>query len=186
MLDKGSNVSKAIANRYARALADVVSRTGDYRTALGELEDFAALYRASAELRDVVRTPAVAAAEKSRILEAILQRMGTSKLVANFFRILLENYRLVLIDDIVEAFKKVAHERLGVVEVQISSATELSDAERRALLARFEGITRKKVEVEFEVERELLGGVLAQISSTIYDGSVRGHLQRIRERLMAR
>ncbi len=179
-------MSKAIASRYARALADVVSRTGDYGTALRELEDFAAIYRASAELRDVVRTPAVTTAEKSRVLEAILHRMGTSKLAGNFLRVLLKNYRLVLIDDIVEAFKKVANERLGVVEVQISSATVLSEVERQALLARFEGITRKKVEVEFQIEKGLLGGVLAQIGSTVYDGSVRGHLQRIRERLMAR
>ncbi len=179
-------MSKAIANRYTRALADVVSRTGDYGTALRELEDFAAIYRSSAELRDVVRTPAVAPADKFRILETILERMGTSRLAGNFLRVLLKNYRLVLIDDIVEAFKKVADERLGVVEVQISSAAELSEAERRALLVRFEGITRKKVEVEFQIEKQLLGGVLAQIGSTIYDGSVRGHLQRIRERLMAR
>ena len=179
-------MSKAIANRYARALADVVSRTGEYGAVLRELEDFAAMYRSSAELRDVVRTPAVASADKFRILETILQRMGTSKLVGNFLRVLLRNYRLVLIADIVEAFKKVANERMGVVEVQISSATVLSDAERQALLARFESITRKKVEVEFQIDKPLLGGVRAQIGSTIYDGSVRGHLQRIRERLMAR
>ena len=179
-------MSKAISHRYARALADVVSRTGDYGTALRELEDFAALYRASAELRDVVRTPAVTSADKFGILEAILQRMGTSHLVGNFLRVLLKNYRLVLIDDIVEAFKEVANQRMGVVEVQISSAAELLEAERQALLARFESITRKKVEVEFQIDQQLLGGVLAQIGSTIYDGSVRGHLQRIRERLMAR
>lgn len=179
-------MSKAIANRYARSLADVVSRTGDYGAALRELADFAALYGASTELRDVVRTPAIAAADKFRILETILARMGTSKLVGNFLRVLLQNYRLALIADIVEAFKKVANERMGVVEVQISSAAELSEAERQTLLARFETITRKKVEVEFQIEKQLLGGVLAQIGSTIYDGSVRGHLQRLRERLMAR
>jgi len=179
-------VSKAIVNRYARALADVVSRTGDYGTVLRELEDFAAIYRSSAELRDVVRTPAVAAADKFRILETILARTGTSKLAGNFLRVLLQNYRLVMIDDIVEAYKKVANERMGVVEVQISSAAELSEAERQTLLARFGTITKKKVELEFQIEKQLLGGVLAQIDSTIYDGSIRGHLQRIRERLMAR
>lgn len=179
-------MSKAISHRYARALADVVGRTGEYATALRELEEFAALYRASAELRDVLRTPAVTSADKFGILEAILQRMGTSHLVGNYLRVLLKNYRLVLIDDIVEAFKKVANERLGVVEVQISSAAELLEAERQALLTRFEGITRKKVEVEFQIDQQLLGGVLAQIGSTIYDGSIRGHLQRIREQLMAR
>jgi F-type H+-transporting ATPase subunit delta len=73
-----------------------------------------------------------------------------------------------------------------VVQVRVSSATELSEAERQTLLGRFEAITEKSAEVEFQVEKELLGGVLAQIGSTVYDGSVRGHLLRIRERLMAR
>ncbi|MFB3922055.1 MAG: ATP synthase F1 subunit delta [Terriglobia bacterium] len=179
-------MSKAISHRYARALADVVGRTGDYSTALRELEEFAAVYRANAELRDVFRTPAVTPADKSGILETILARAGTSRTVGNFLRILLKNYRLVLIDDIVEAFKEAAHERMGVVEVQISSAVDLSEAERQALRTRFESITGKQVDVEFQIAKELLGGVVAQIGSTIYDGSVRGHLARIRERLVAR
>jgi len=176
----------AIANRYARALADVVARTGDYRRMQGELQDFAAVYRESADLRDVLRTPAVSPQEKTRVLEEILRRLGTSTIGANFLRVLLGNYRLALLDEIIEAFQAIANERLGVARVEIASATELSEAERGALVARFEALTEKRVEVDFRVERRLLGGIEARIGSTVYDGSVRGHLERIRERLMAR
>jgi F-type H+-transporting ATPase subunit delta len=184
--DKEFLLAIAIANRYARALADVVARTGDYRRVQEELQDFAAAFRESADLRDVLRTPAVAPQDKTRVLEAIVQRLGTSTIGGNFLRVLLGNYRLALLGEIIAAFQKIANERLGVAQVEIASATELSEAERGALVARFEALTQKRVEVDFRVERNLLGGIEARIGSTVYDGSVRGHLERMRERLMAR
>ena len=179
-------MAMAIANRYARALADVVGPTGDYRKVLRELEGFASAYQASGELREVLTTPAVPLPEKHAVLAAILARLGVSLVTTNFLRVLAGNYRLNLLDEVIQAYLKIANDRLGIVRVEISSAADLSAAEQEALLARFQMLTQKQVEVEFRVEKELLGGVLAQIESTVYDGSVRGHLQRIRERLTAR
>jgi F-type H+-transporting ATPase subunit delta len=179
-------MASAIAARYARALADVVSRTGEYRRAQEELAAFADVYRQSAELRDVLKTPAVSVNDKTKILEAILARLGTSLTLANFFRVLLANYRLGLVDDIIEAFEKLVTGRLGIARVKISSAAELTPAEQQALTARFEAVTGKKVEATFHTVPALLGGVTAQIESTVYDGSVRGHLERIREKLISR
>jgi len=179
-------MARAIANRYARALADVLGRTGDYRRAQEDLQAFAEVFRDSPELRELLKSPAISVSEKTRVLEAVLARLGTSVTLANFFRVLLANYRLGLLDDIIEAFGKIVRERMGIARVRITSATALSPAEREILAARFATVTRKRVEAEFEVAPELLGGVTAQIGSTVYDGSVRGHLQRIRGRLMAR
>jgi F-type H+-transporting ATPase subunit delta len=179
-------VAMAIANRYARALADVVGRTGDYRKVLQELEDFAGAYQASGELREVLTTPAVPLPQKHAVLATILARLGVSLGTTNFLRVLAGNYRLDLLDDVIQAFVKITNDRLGIVRVEIASAAELSAAERQALLARFQSLTRKQVEVELRLEKALLGGILAQIGSTVYDGSVRGHLQRIREQLRAR
>jgi F-type H+-transporting ATPase subunit delta len=184
-LEKEFPLAIAIANRYARALADVVAQTGDYRRVQGELQDFAEVYAESADLRDVLRTPAVAPPDRRRVLEAILRRLGTSTISGNFLRVLLDNYRLALLEEIMEAFQKMANERLGVARVEIASATELSEAERGTLTTRFEALTQKRVEVDFRVDRNLLGGIEARIGSTVYDGSVRGHLERIRERLTA-
>jgi len=174
----------AVANRYARALADVLGPQGDYRRMLTELEDFTATYRQSAELRTVFESPAVAFADKTKVLAAIMERMGAAAFTANFLRVLLANYRMSLIDEVGQAFRKLAYERLGVTEVRIESAAALSDAEREALLGRFAEITARQVELEFHLNPELLGGVLAQIRSTVYDGSVRGNLQRIRQQLV--
>src|SRR5215472_8331889 len=164
----------AVANRYARALADVLGPQGDYRRVLSELEDFAATYRHSGELRNVFESPAVPLVDRTKVLAAILERMGAGAVTLNFLRVLGANYRMSLLDQVAQAFRKVAYEHLGVTEVRIESATTLSDAEREALRARFADITGRQVELEFHLNPELLGGVLAQIQSTVYDGSVRG------------
>jgi len=175
-----------IANRYARALADVVAASGDYRKVLAELEEFEGAYRESPELREVYDSPAVTLAEKLKVLEAIGQRLGESAVTLNFLRVLLANYRMPLLEEAVQAFRKIANDRQGIVQVTITSASELSERERTNVAERFRKLTGKQVELDFRIESELLGGMRAQIGSTVYDESVRGSLARIREQLMAR
>jgi F-type H+-transporting ATPase subunit delta len=175
-----------IANRYARALADVLAAGGDYRKVLAELEDFETAYRENPELREVFVSPAVALPQKLKVLEAIGQRLGESPVTLNFLRVLLANYRMPLLEEAVQAYRKIANDREGIVQVTITSASELSEAERESVAARFRQLTGKQVELDFRIDNGLLGGMMAQIGSTVYDGSVRGSLARIREQLMAR
>jgi len=174
-----------IANRYARALADVLAATGNYLPVLKELEDFAVLYRESAELREVSETPAVAMAQKLGVLEALTRRLESSHVTRNFLRVLASHYRLPLLEEVIQAFRNVAYARLGIVRVRISSPALLTNEEQALLRARFDELTRQQSELEFHLDSELIGGIVAQIGSTVYDGSIRGHLDRIREQLMA-
>jgi F-type H+-transporting ATPase subunit delta len=175
----------AVANRYARALADIVARTANYRAVQAELEGFRVHYRQSAELREVFETPAVPPPVKMKVLEAILARLGVSQVSSNFLHVLVARYRMGLLDEILAAFVRIGNERLGIVQVKIVSAAPLSEVDQEALRIRFEQITRRQVELEFHENKELLGGVLAQIRSTVYDGSVRGRLDRIRQNLIS-
>ena len=175
-----------VANRYARALADVVASSGNYRKVLEELQDFGRLHRESLELEEAFASPAVGLPQKLKVLAAIGQRLGLSSLALNFLRVLLANYRMPLLEEAIQAYRKIANERLGVVQVIISSASDLSLGEQQNMAAQFRQLTGKQVELEFRVEEGLLGGILAQIGCTVYDGSVRGNLARIREQLMAR
>jgi len=174
-----------VANRYARALAEVVAPSGDYRRVLQELQDFASAYRESHELREVFASPAVALPQKMNVLVVIGQKLGESPVTLNFLRVLLANYRMPFLEEAVQAYRKIANDRLGVVQVSVSSASDLSETERESVAARFRELTGKQVELEFRTDSELLGGILAQIGSTVYDGSVRGNLARIREQLTA-
>lgn len=179
-------MSMAVANRYARALADVVEAQGDYRALGRELADFSAAYHASPELREVFETPAVTLDAKIKVLDAILARLGASRPASNFLRVLVTRFRMSLLEEIRAAYERIVNDRLGIVEVSVFSASELTEDTRQLLRARFQQVTRKQVRMDFQLRENLLGGILAQIRSTVYDGSVRGHLDRIREKLIAR
>jgi len=174
-----------VASRYARALADVVTASGDYRKVLEELQDFERAYGESVELREVFASPAVTLPQKMKVLESIAQRLGASLVTLNFLRVLVTHYRMPVLEEAVHAYRKIANDRMGVVQVTISSASELSESERENVAARFRELTRQQVELEFHIDADLLAGMQAQIGSTVYDSSVRGSLARLRERLMA-
>jgi len=174
-----------VANRYARALADVVGDGGAYRAALDELQVFRTVYGENPELRDLFEAPAVPLLSKLRVLDAVLKRLGLSLAVSNFLRVLVKNYRMTHYEEIWQAFRRIANERLGIAMVKIFSASDLAATEREALAARFREVTGKQVEFEFYLEPELVGGLRAQVDSTVYDGSVRGALSRFKEQLTA-
>jgi F-type H+-transporting ATPase subunit delta len=173
-----------VAHRYARSLADVVAPTGNYLRVLSELEDFSAAYHQSLELREVCETPAVSMVQKLSVLEVLAGKMGSSHVMLNFLRVVISHYRMRLLGEILLAFRNVSYARLGIVQVKISSASELSNEERDLLQARFNELTESQAELEFHLDGGLLGGLVAQIGSTVYDGSIRGHLARIREKLV--
>ncbi len=178
-------MSMVVASRYARALADTLGRAEGYRLASKDLADFFDVWQESEELRDVLLTPAVPGEQKRALLDAILERLGTSTTTANFLRILLANYRIALLEEVREAFEKVVDERLGIVGVEIAYAQKLSANEQEQMRARFAELTGSRVEITFRQEAKLLGGVRARIGSTVYDGSVQGYLDRLRAQLRA-
>ncbi len=176
-------MSMAIASRYARALADVLGPQGNVGAMSKELEEFAAVWRESGDLRQVLTSPTIATDQKQSVLNTILARLGTSVTAGNFLRVLLVNYRMPLLEEVLQAFQKVANERLGIVEVQVLFAQDLTLDEQNALRRKFAEVTGKTVEIKFHREEKLLGGLQARVGSTVYDGSAQGYLERLRGQL---
>lgn len=174
---------EAVAQRYARAFAEALGPSVNFERAGEDLAAFAGVYAESAELREVFDSPAVRLEQKLGVLNAILARLETSPVAANFLRVLLTHYRIPLLGEIRSAFQTIVNGVLGVEEMRVVSATALTDGEREALAARFHDLTQKTVQIDYAVDPGLVGGVVAQIRSVIYDGSVRGSLERIRELL---
>lgn len=174
----------SIASTYARAFADVVfSMRLDAIRAITGLQRITTLFNQSVELRRVWENPAVPADQKRNLLDAIVQREGLEKPVRNLVAVLIDHRRLPFLPRIVEQFEKELDSRLGFAEAQISSARELGDAEKRALEAQIQKTTGKKVRASYGLDSSLLGGAVVRVGSTIYDGSVKGQLERIREQI---
>lgn len=174
----------AIANRYAKALVDVViEQKIDPSTALQQIHDMVATAKGSAELRMVWESPAVSSDRKRAVLDGIAAEAGLLKPIRNFFAVLIDHGRIPMMEQIARQFETELNSQLGFVEAGISSSRQLSADEQRALEAQVEKLTGKKVRARYLTDPALLGGAVVRIGSTIYDGSVRGQLQRLKEQL---
>ena len=172
----------SVASTYARAFADVVlDQHLDAGRAIGGLRRISGLLAESTELRRVWENPAVPAEQKRRLLDAIVQREGVEKPVRNLVAVLIDHQRVHFLARIVEQLEKELDARMGFAEAHITSARELGDAEKRALEAQTEKVTGKKLRAHFGLDASLLGGAVVRVGSTIYDGSVKGQLERIRK-----
>jgi F-type H+-transporting ATPase subunit delta len=172
----------SVTNTYARAFADVVfgSRLDPDKT-LREAQSLTELVASSKELRQVWEAPSIPAEQKRGVLDAIVARAKISRPVRNFVAVLIDHRRIGSLGPIVEQFELELNQRLGFAEAEITSARELSDAERRTLEARVEKLTGKKVRAQYVRDESILGGAIVKVGSTIYDGSIKGQLERIKE-----
>jgi len=172
----------SVASTYARAFAEVVFAAHlDAGRAINGLRQMATLFGQSLELRRVWENPAVPADQKRGLLDAIVERAGIDRPVRNLMAVLIDHRRLPFLPRIVEQLEKELDARLGFTEAQISSTRELADAEKRTLEAQIAKTTGKKVRASYGLDTSLLGGAVVRIGSTIYDGSVKGQLEKIKE-----
>jgi F-type H+-transporting ATPase subunit delta len=159
----------------------VLSERLEANRASGGLRSIRALLAESVDLRRVWENPAVPAAQKRKLLDAIVQRDGMDKPVRNLLAVLIDHRRVQFLPSIVEQLEKELDARMGFAEAQISSARELGPAEKQALEAQVAKLTGKKVRARYGLDASLLGGAVVRVGSTIYDGSVKGQLERIKE-----
>lgn len=174
----------SITSTYARAFADVVTGSQlDAARTVREVQSLAGLVAESKDLREVWEAPSIPAEQKRGLLDAIVAREGVSRPVRNFIAVLMDNHRIQFLAPIVRQFQEELNRRLGVAEAEITSARALSPAERKALETRVESLTGKRVRAQYFQDASLLGGAVVKIGSTIYDGSIKGQLEKIRDKI---
>lgn len=174
----------SVTGTYARAFADVVIEERlDADKTVQQAQQLVQLVAGSKELREVWETPSISAEQKRAVLDAVVKRTGISKSVRNFLAVLIDHRRISFLEPIVKQFEHELNQRLGFVEAEITSARELNEKERHALETRMEKVTGKKLRPQYARDESILGGAIVKVGSTIYDGSVAGQLEEIRERL---
>ena len=173
----------AIANRYARALADVSFKLGQHEGVERELEQFGQLLDRNRELSAFYGDPAVSAARKKAATSQLLARLGFCKTAGNFIHVLVERGRIGHFHEMLEAFRRGIRDRLGIVEVGVTTSTEIGPPLRDQLTRALEQLSGKRVQLRFRTDPQILGGVITRVGDTIYDGSVRQQLQQMKERL---
>ena len=171
------------ANRYAKALMDVLYPERA-EAGLQQLVDFAGLLKEQPDAGRLLQNPALSGDRRKRLLKDISDGFGFDKRVSNFIDILIDRNRLPIIEEVITAYQKLLDDRLGIVKATVTAARPLDAAQRQELTAKLENVTGKQVRMEVAVDPSLIGGVIAQVGSTIYDGSVRQQLDSFRSRLI--
>lgn len=174
---------KSASLQYANALADIALAQGAAEPVAKQLGDFGAAYAGSAELRNFLASPAVSHKAKHGVIEKITERLGASKIIRNFLFVIIDHQRSSVLPEIIAAFQQVIRRRQGIAEAEIISAMELSAAQKADFTKRLESLSGKKVETQYSLDPALLGGAVVRLGDTVFDGSVRNRLDRMRERL---
>lgn len=174
------------AAAYARALADVVSDGKLDVAAIDEqLQDFASTLGDSHQLREVFYSPSIKLERRIAILDSLNTRMNLGGEVRNFVAVLMRNGRLHGFNEVLAEYRREINARSGIADATVTSARRLDDAERQEIEQQAATLAGKQVRAIFKEDRALVGGVILRIGSTVYDGSVRGRLARLKEQLIA-
>lgn len=174
---------QTIARRYAAALADVVTARGEAREVQEELSAWESMTRDNPDLLEVFRNPTIPYEQKRNVLGTLIARTRVRPTTTNFLQVLLRNQRLPDLQEINRRLARELDERSGVVVAQVTTANPVPPTLQENLRARLSELTGQRVRLQFGVDEGLIGGVVARIGSTVYDGSVRTQLQQMRQSL---
>lgn len=176
----------ALTLRYAHAFASVAaSKHLDTGAAQQQLHDFSETLAGSHELREVLMNPSIANEQKLKVLDAIAGRIGMLPQVRNFLAVIMDHQRLLELDEILTEYHAIADEQAGMAEAEITSAHPLNDQDRAELEAQVARVAGGKVRATYRQDATLLGGAVVRIGSTVYDGSLRGQFQQLKQRLVS-
>lgn len=177
---------QTVARRYATALADVAIERREEREVQNELDQWAEMIEAHPQLKEVFANPTVVYDHKRKVLEDLISRTRVRETTASFLRVLLKNQRLSQLRDIVERFGQVLDERGGVVAAHVTTARPIPEDLKNSLHESLAAATGRKVRLSFATDESIIGGLVARIGSTIFDGSVQSQLDRLANEMAGR
>lgn len=174
---------QTVARRYASALADVVIERREEREVQQEIELWASMIDSNPQLKEVFANPTVAYENKRTVLEELISRTRIRETTASFLRVLLRNQRLAQLPDVAARFGQVLDERAGVVAAEITTARPIPEDLKEALHDTLASATGRTVRLTFATDETIIGGLVARIGATVFDGSVENNLERLADGL---
>ena len=176
--------TRTASTRYAKALLDVAASDAEAAAIDRDLAGLSALMHGNRELDQALTSPSVPAAGKRRIAAAIAERLGLAATSRRLLDLLAERDRLGQLDEVLAVYRERLLDRQRIQRAEVRSATPLSPEVTAALEARLSAVTGSTVKVEATVDPTLIGGVMATVGSTVYDGTVKTQLEKLRKQLV--
>jgi F-type H+-transporting ATPase subunit delta len=177
-------VGNVVSRRYAKALVEIVRQDGQLDAIRDELKGINDVINREPGLFHFLSNPAVNVTTKQEVLDTIVQKVGASELTGKFLSLLLEKDRLRYLETVLFFYEELSYQIQNRLRAKVVSASPLNDDQRGEIINKLSDITGKRVELTVETEPDLIGGLVVQVGSTIYDGSLRNQLTRIKEELL--
>ena len=177
---------QTVARRYATALADVAIERHEEKVVQNELDHWAAMIESSPQLKEVFANPTIVYDQKRKVLEDLIARTRVRDTSASFLRVLLKNQRLAQLREIAARYGQVLDERAGVLAGTVTTARPIAEELKKTLHETLSAATGHTVRLSFDTDEKIIGGLVARIGSTVFDGSVENHLERLADSLAGR
>jgi F-type H+-transporting ATPase subunit delta len=176
-------VTGSLARRYARAVLEIGTASGNLDKIGADLRSLAKAMRESAELVTVLTNPAIRRADRRRVIDGLLQKIGAEPHSKNLVYLLLDGERLASLEAISREVDAMIEARSGRLSAEVTSARPLDPSQLSQIITTLEQLSGKKVSVTRREDPSLLGGVVAKVGDTVYDGSLRTQLRTLRDEL---
>lgn len=175
----------ALGRRYAKALLELAREQGQLDAVLRDVGAISDAWKASAELREIIRNPVIPRPALKASVDAVMERLGTSKLVRNTVNLMADKGRLAYLEDVLHALDELAEAESGRVRVEVVSAKPLSDSYYARLTERLGLATDREIVLVKKHDPSLIGGVVTRVGDQVFDGSLSNRLSELKETLLA-
>jgi F-type H+-transporting ATPase subunit delta len=176
-------IPSAVLGRYAKSLADVAFEEKIEQEVTGNLETYDQIFQAVPDILEAFHSPAIPQETKGKLLTELMVRHPVHPKTSNFLRVLLQHNRMLYFSQILKIYLKAVSERKGIVSATVSTASPLSQQDLESFTGKLAGITGKSVSIELKTDASLMGGIVVQVGSTVFDGSIRARLNSVKRRL---
>ncbi len=174
-------IQASLARRYAKAFLQIGIEDSSIEKLEKELDAFGAAVQSSPDLANLLGDPTVLAELKKAVLKDIVEKLGLSEMSRNFIALLGSKGRISAFPEIQREFRSLADAHAGRARATVTSAEPISAEVETALTEKLSKMSGRKVQITKRVDRELLGGIVAEIAGVIYDGSLRTQLRAVRD-----
>lgn len=172
-----------LVKKYAEGLVQAVSDESEFRSVQADLAEFLKIYEGRKDLRDALTSPFVDGGRRAAMLDAVLRTAGAGEKTIRFLRLLQEHKRLELLPEIAASLPEAWNDKLGILTFEVSSVVPLTDSQKARLRKELEAAEGRPVRLSYRLDPSLVGGLSLKRGNIVYDVSVQGSLDRIREKI---
>lgn len=176
--------NRALASRYARALAQTLTTDAEFEATATELDGLSEIIERTPQLRTALENPAVISSSREAILNELRRSAALSQKNSRFLDLMAEHGRLGILPDAVAVFRQLRDERLGIVEAELTTAVPIDGELEKQWQRKLGVLTGRTVRLRKRIDPAIIGGAVARIGSKVYDGSLRSRLSGLRERMI--